>query len=126
MVIELAGKLLPFLGLAVVCLFIGAVLVLPLYAFRRTRGFVALVLWLFTRVLGLTLWVWSLLVALVLWGWWAVVTGILLAGVGIVPVALLAACFEGHWGVFFQMLATTIVVIGANMLTGWMYERLES
>lgn len=125
MVIELAGNLLQFLWPTVFLLFLGTVLVLPLAVFHSTRGLVAFVLWLFARILGLTLWVWSCLVALVLWGWAAVIIGLLLLGIGVFPVALLAACFKGHWDVFFQMLATFVVAIGANALTGAMFESLR-
>ena len=122
MMVELAAKALPFLWLAVTFMFCGAVLTLPLAAFQRTRAFVVFILWLFTRILSITLWLWSSIVALVLWGWTAVIIGILILGVGVTPIAFLAAAFEGQWLVFIQMLVTLIVVIGSHLFANWLAE----
>ena len=141
MIVELAAKVLQYLWPAVTTLFLAAILTLPLAAFQRTRRYVMYVLWLFKGTLSITLWVWSSIVALVLWGWTAAIIGLfiegigfierklaqdprgpgifiaggkLIPGAGVIPVAFLAAAFEGQWDVFIQMLVTLIVVIVNN------------
>src|SRR5437870_4460788 len=78
-------------------------LLLPLAGFRKTRGFSGLGIVLGSYVFGLTLWVWALLLTFQIWGWFAVVIGLLIAGIGIVPIAMLATLFSGEWSLLGQL-----------------------
>ena len=122
--IEFVFKALSYIWPVVNVMFICAVLVSPLAALKRARGSVAAFMTAFSAVLGVTTWLWSFGVTLVLWGWWAVIVGVVLLGVGIVPVALVAATFEGEWTVFWQMIVAIAFVFGTRMFAAYLAERL--
>src|SRR5438046_9731864 len=48
-------------------------------------------------VFGATLWVWSLLLTYTLWGGFWLFIGLFMAGVGVVPLAMIATFFKGMW-----------------------------
>lgn len=74
---------LPWLSVALwLTIVIDVVLLLPLAAFRKTRGFSGVGFAFSSYVYGLTLWIWGLLVTFVLWGGVAVVVGLALFGIG--------------------------------------------
>jgi hypothetical protein len=92
---------------ALVCV---VVLFVPLAAFKRTRAFAGLGIFAASYVFGLMLWVWSLILTYKLWGIFAVILGLFLAGIGIVPVALLAVLFNGQWGTLSELILLMIFV----------------
>lgn len=114
-----------FIFEAVAVMFILLVLASPLAAFKRTRGPFAAFMIIFSHVLAVTAWLWAFGVTLVLWGWGAVIVGFVLLGVGIVPVALVAAAFEGQWAVFWEMLVTIAIVAGVRILGGMLAETAQ-
>jgi hypothetical protein len=65
---------------------------------RRTRAFSAAGLMIASYVFGACLWITSLLLTYELWGTIAVIIGLAVVGIGIVPVALLAALFHRTLG----------------------------
>ena len=68
---------------------------------RRLRGICGYVIFsVASFVFGIDLWIWSLVSVLHCWGRIAAVIGILLAGVGIVPMALVATMFSREWSTF--------------------------
>lgn len=100
----LADKVYPWLILLfALALGISIFILLPLAIFHRTRGFAGLGLYVASFVFGITLWVWCLLTVYTLWGGFAVVIGILMAGVGVVPLAIIAAAIKGLWAIAIQM-----------------------
>lgn len=106
---------LPFLGKLAGFLFL---LVLPLLlilaAPRRTRGFAGAGFYACSFVFGVTLWIWSLLYTLTTWGWFAVIIGVLMGGVGIVPIAMLAALFHAQWMILGQLFLCVAVVFACR------------
>jgi len=89
---------------------------LPLGIFRKTKGVSACALIVSSYVYGLTLWFWSLCLAYLLWGIFAVVVGLFIAGVGVVPIAILASAFTGEWVIMGQILLLLVLTFGSRML----------
>lgn len=110
---------------AVAIQFVCTAVVLPLAVFRATRAFTGKVLRFFSYMLGLTTWIWGFSVTYLLWGGWAVAIGILLLGVGVVPLAFVAAGFEGWWLIVGQMALTIVLVFGTRAAGAWMIESAE-
>jgi len=109
-------KLLPVLDVVISISFVPILLVvLPLSFFKKCRGWCGLTFYFWSYLIGLYLWMASLLATLVLWGWFAVILGLFLAGVGVVPIALLASAFHGEWSLFGGIFLQLAFVIAARM-----------
>ena len=67
-------------------------------------------------VYGVTLWFWSLLLTYSIWGVGAVIIGIFLAGIGVVPLAMIATAMEGEWAVTGEIILLLIFTFGSRML----------
>ncbi|RPF70592.1 hypothetical protein [Aurantiacibacter spongiae] len=88
----------------------GAVLV-PTALVKHWRGYGAAGAVLASFMFGAILWVWSLAFTYDEWGLLAVIVGLVLLGVGIVPVATLAALLTGAWN--------TLALFGVLALAAW-------
>ena len=66
-------------------------------------------------VFGATLWVRSLLVTYTLWGGIGLAIGLFMAGVGVVPLALLATLFNGLWSTLGELVLGLILTIGVRV-----------
>lgn len=104
-----------------VCLFVLG----PAALFRRTRGFSVVGLMMASYVFGAVLWISSLLLTLDLWGMFAVVIGLLFFGVGIVPVAILAAIFHAQWSSLGDIAIMLIAMFGVRVLALWLAYKAE-
>lgn len=93
---------------------VGAFIVVPvsllLAIFRRTRGIGGAGLFFSSYLIGLSLWVWSLIIAYSLAGVFWMIFGLVFGGVGIVPIAFIAALLKAEWAVAVQILVVAIVV----------------
>ena len=73
-------------------------------------------------VFGATLWMEGLLLTLAIWGVGAVVIGLFMAGVGVVPIAMLATLLKGMWAPLIELVVLTVMTfasrIGAVSLAG--------
>jgi hypothetical protein len=113
----LGVKILPWLSIIMWVVFaVDLIVVLPLGIFRRTRGASGIGLVISSYVYGLTLWLSGLLLAYLIWGAVAVFIGLFLAGVGVVPVAMLATAIEGEWSITGQLVLLTVMTFGARGL----------
>jgi len=111
-----SDKVLPVLNLIVLYSLIGvAVLGLPFLFSRKTRGYVGLALLLWSYLCGADLWMFSLLVCLNLWGVFAAIVGLFIAGIGVVPVAILATIFKAQWFTLFSILVLGAFLIAARI-----------
>ena len=102
------------------------IVLLPLAVFKKTRGYAGIGLYLSSYIFGLTLWLFGLLLAYFMWGFVAVFIGLALAGVGVVPVAMLATLFNGEWGVLGLLVLFTIITFGARALGTHLIEHSDS
>ncbi len=119
-------KIFPWLMPAFLWTFAVCVFVLgPTPLFRSTRGFSAVSLMLASYAFGFVLWVWSFLLVLDLWGMIAVVIGLLLAGIGIVPVAILAALFHADWASLGDLAIMMVTTFGVRILSAWLASKAD-
>lgn len=115
--VVVSAKLLPWLMWAFwIVLAIDVAIFLPLALIRPTQGFAGMALIYTSYLFGLTLWAWSLLLTYDWWGWVGVVVGLVFAGIGVVPVAMLAALVHGAWLVLGEALFMLVVAYGIRAL----------
>jgi len=108
-------KLLPWFSILTCITFALVVFViLPLAIPKVTRGFSTVALLIASYIFGATLWMEGLLLTLLIWGAGAVFIGLFLAGVGVVPIAMLATLLKGMWGSLVELLLLTIVTFGSR------------
>lgn len=122
----LAPIALPWLNLIgaitfIVCIFIF----LPLGAFRRTRMFAGLGLFFASYIFGLSLWFAGFLLTYMYWGGLALVIGLFIAGIGVVPIAMLASALHSDWPVFLGLLFSVFCTFGARMFSSHLVEKAE-
>jgi|SRR5882724_5064956 len=123
----LADKAYPWLFvLFAIALIVSVFILLPLAIFRKTRAFAGLGIYIASYAFGLTLWVWCLLTTYTLWGPVAVVVGVLMAGVGILPVAIIACITKGLWGIALQMFLIALLTWGARFGANALVESAEA
>lgn len=88
-------------------------LILPasliLSIFKRVRGFGGIGVLVSSSLLIFNVWVWSLEIAYILAGKIWLIVGILFAGVGVIPIALVAAAISSQWLFVFSIVATLII-----------------
>jgi|SRR5579872_1208503 len=115
--VDVAIWVLPWLRTAVTITFslCGAV-VLPLAIFRKTRPVSAICLQIASYVFGATLWFFGLLIAYAYWGVVGVFIGLIMFGVGVVPVAALAALLHADWLALGQIALGLALTFGARVL----------
>jgi hypothetical protein len=122
----LSEILYPWLSLiSAIAFFVCVLILLPLALFRKTRRFSGLGLFIASYIFGASLWVWAFLLTYVLWGAAALFIGLFLAGVGVVPIAMLATLFHGEWSVLGQLALLLIFTFGSRMLALHLSEKAE-
>jgi hypothetical protein len=115
--IHIGEKILPFLTtltgwLSGIFFFI----LIPLGFFRKTKAFSGICAVYFSFFAGFTLWFYSAVTTYYLWGMFALIVGIALFGVGVFPMALLAAVFNGEWVIFWNIAYLAALTYGARFL----------
>lgn len=109
-------KLLPWFSVLTWFAFgIVVFILLPLAIPKATRGFSSAALFAASYVFGATLWMEGLLLTLATWGMGAVFIGLFMAGVGVVPIAMLATLFKGMWNPLIDLVLLTILTFGSRI-----------
>ena len=122
----ISAKVFPWLMPVFFWTLAACVLILtPAALLRPTRGFSAMGFFLASYVFGAIMWSWSLLLTLDLWGMFAVVVGLLIAGVGIVPVAFLAALFHADWASMGDLVIMVVATFGSRILGAWLATKAD-
>jgi hypothetical protein len=98
---------------------------LPLAAFKETRGHAGVGLFIASFVFGATLWVWSLLLTYELWGGVALFVGLIIAGVGVLPIAMLATAFKGMWSEFGFLVLMLVATFGSRLFGLYLVNKAE-
>ena len=93
---------------------------LPLCIFRKLRPWCGVGFVYSSYIFGILLWAFSCLFVVDVWGYFALVVGLLLAGVGVVPVALLASVIRGEWSVFGNVLFGIVLAFGIRYFGLWL------
>jgi hypothetical protein len=89
-------------------------IMLPLSLFRGTRVFSCYGFFIGSYAFGLCGWVLGFLVTYSLWGFIGVAVGLFIFGIGVVPVAMLAAAIHGTWEVAWELLALLVLTFGSR------------
>jgi hypothetical protein len=92
------------------------VLALPFALSRRARRIVGIVIYISSYVFGLILWSFSVGMAWMIWGYTGLFIGLIAFGVGVVPVAFLAALVNAQWKVVVSILIGLVLTFGARLL----------
>lgn len=100
-------------------------ILLPLAIPRTTRRFSSVALFIASYVFGATLWMEGLLLTLAIWGLGAVFIGLFIAGVGVVPIAMLATLLKGMWMPLIELVLLTIMTFGSRLGAMSLAESLE-
>lgn len=122
----IGAKVLPWLFIIMWIVFvIDIFIILPLGLFRKTKrvsgaGFV-----LSSYVYGATLWFWALLIAYFTWGALAVLIGLVMAGIGVVPIAILASIIKSQWATLWQIILLIVLTFGSVALGLYFRERAD-
>jgi uncharacterized membrane protein (GlpM family) len=93
---------------------------LPLSAFRKTRSFGLAAIFCASILFGATAWMEGLVTTELFWGTWGVIIGLCFAGVGVVPMGMLAAFFHGEWSELLELLALIALTFGCRFYAIWM------
>jgi hypothetical protein len=113
---QVGAAILPFVSWLTGILVAINVIALLIAISRKARGVSGIIIYISSYIYGLQTWITGLLVTLSLWGWIAVIVGLFLGGVGVVPIGMLAAIFNGEWGIFFVLLLSVILTYGARII----------
>lgn len=109
----LGSNVLGWLTAAILLLLLFNVFVLlPLSAFSKTQGISGRLMFLSSWAFGIYVWLYSVVFAYYAWGFLAVFIGLALLGVGVIPIALVAAAIQGLWSPFFEVLTLTVATFG--------------
>jgi hypothetical protein len=122
----LSEKVLPWLFTVMwLVLALDILIILPLGIFKKTKGVSAIGLVFSSYVYGLTLWFWALLLTYMIWGGVAVFIGLFIAGVGVIPIAMLATAIKGEWAITGQIVLLLVFTFGSRMLGLYFGQRAD-
>ena len=121
-----SAHVLPWLMHACVISTTILLVLLPISAIKKARGFTAVAILIISFVFGISAWMYGLLVTLSTWGLVAVIIGLLLGGVGVVPIGILAALFHGQWEQFFELLILIVLTFGCRFFSIWLDEKHQT
>lgn len=110
-----------WLALIPVCLPCAIILAI----FRKTRGLAGLIMILASYAIGFSLWLYGLVAAASLAGYGWMCVGLFLAGIGVLPIAFIAAVFSGHWSVVATIAILTLIVYVLRVSGHWLVDRAE-
>ena len=117
---------LPWLSIIMWLVFIlNIIIFLPLGIFKKTRSVSAFGFVISSYVYGLTLWFWALLLTYLIWGTRAVFIGLFIAGIGVVPIAILATALNDEWAITGQIILLLVLTFGSRMLGFYFAERVD-
>ena len=100
-----------WIGIAII-----VVILLPLSLFRATRGIAGAGIVYSSYLFGLTTWFLGATVTFATWGWTGLLIGLAIAGVGVVPIGILAAFIslkDPNLG--FSLIALVAIVFATRM-----------
>ena len=113
----LSIKILPWLSILMWIVFaFNVVVFLPLGIFKKTKAASGIGIYVSSYIYGLTLWLWGLLVTYMIWGKLAVFIGLFIYGVGVVPMAMIAAAIEGDWMTTGSISLLLLLTFGSRIL----------
>src|SRR5262249_23142167 len=119
----LSALLFPWLvTLNALAVFVTVVVFLANAGFSSTPKFAGSGMMIVSYVFGATLWVWSLLLTYTLWGGFWLFLGLFMAGVGVVPLAMIATFFKGMWAELGELVLLIVLTLGVRV---WGFKLVE-
>lgn len=108
-----------------IVLTINILILLPLSLFKKTGAVGGAGMYISSYIFGVTLWFLGLLLTYFTWGFWGVFIGLVLAGVGVVPMAMLAMLINGEILTFVVLIILTMLTFGMRALGIYLVGRAE-
>jgi hypothetical protein len=99
---------------------LGPLSLIPPARFIAASGFV-----IASYVFGVMMWCGGVAFTYDVWGTMGVILGLAFAGVGIVPVAMLAELFHGEWEVLFGFVILIVLTFGLRLLGFWLAKKVD-
>lgn len=76
-------------------------------------------------VFGAVLWIWGMSYTYMAWGLFGVMVGLIFLGVGVVPVAMVAALVNADWKTLGLFFVAVVVTFGSRRLASWLAEKAD-
>jgi hypothetical protein len=112
----ISNNVLDYLNIAAVIAFAICVFVfLPLSLFRVTRNVSVYGFYISSVIFGVATWILGFLVTFQHWGVTGLLVGLFLAGVGVVPIGILASAFNASWPQVGDLALGLVLTFGARM-----------
>lgn len=108
-----------------IALLISIVLLTPLSLIPSTRALSAVGFIIASFAFGAILCIWGMAYTYSVWGLVPVIVGVLLFGVGVVPVAMIAALVQADWDTLGAFVAAAVVAIGCRALASWLVRNAD-
>jgi len=89
------------------------------------RGLAAVGIMYASLVFGAILWIWGMSYTYMAWGLLGVIVGLVFLGVGVVPVAMVAALVNADWKTFGLFVVSVIITFGSRGLANWLAEKAD-
>ncbi len=119
-------KALPFFGIATVLAIVFCLVIfLPLSIFRATRIVPIWGIFIASYVFGVYTWMFSFLVTFSLWGVGGVFVGLCLAGIGIFPLAIIAAALHALWSTVGNLAFGIVITCGTRIFSFYLATTLD-
>lgn len=93
-----------------IAFWINLLVMLPLSFINKTKGFSAVWMFNLSMVMMFGIWAGCAVYTFMAWGIIALVIGLLIAGVGVVPMALLHMFLNGYWMGFFGIIIYSVII----------------
>jgi hypothetical protein len=101
-------------------------LFLPLSLFHRTRMIASWGFFAASYAFGICLWIFCLIATWNYWGMLAVFAGMVIAGIGVVPLAIIASAFNSDWTAVIVATIGLILTFGSRGLALWLAAKVDS
>jgi hypothetical protein len=97
----------------------------PLSLIPPARAIAAIGVVIASYVFSVIMWCFGLAVTYAIWGMMGVIIGLLIAGVGIVPVAMLATLLHGQWEILIELVILIVLTFGPRALGVWLAQKVD-
>lgn len=125
-VVWISNKAILWLDIATGITFLVVTLILlPMCAFRKTRGLGGVGCVYASYVFGLELWAYSCLFVVYTWGYVALFVGLFFFAVGVVPMAILASLFHREWSVLWELIFSIVLTFGTRAFGLWIVSKSD-
>ena len=95
-------------------LLISLFILVPLAVFRATRGWSGLGFTIAGHIFGLLSWLLGFTITVQTLGTFWAIFGLFFAGIGVVPLALIATLWNGFWSLFWMLVMTIVLTVVAG------------